>query len=200
MLYNALMAFCCGPQDEWSGWVSQCGGKCKKQSLHSICMEKDATAASEAYIKRPSNLTVFNFGQHFCAGSLHRTYREYQLHVDRIVSTIGNMSAHETRRLAWHETNMMPFRTDSWIQAYGDQRTNTKLRVYNWYATKEMQGIGIPVIPAFAQTLPLFSGSADDAHIPVEFIRESSLKFVLLLVSEGDAQADAIRASANKTT
>jgi hypothetical protein len=49
------------------------------------------------------------------------------------------------------------------------------------YATEKMKKLGIPIIPAFAQTLPLFSGSVDDAHIPVEYLSVSSLAFVLSL-------------------
>ena len=200
MLYNSLLTFSCGPQDEWSGWESQCGGNCKTQNLHQVCMEKDGTASSSAYIKRSSNVTFFNFGQHFCDGDRHRTFQEYRLHVDHIISKIGKMTSREKSRLVWHETNMMPFRTDTWIQAFGDQRTNTKILAYNWYATKEMKKIGIPIIPAFAQSLPLFSGSRDMAHIPGEFIAQSSLKFVFLFISQSDISTHTIPMTMFKTT
>jgi len=181
MLYNSLLTFACGQQSEWSGWESQCGGKCIEQNLVNICMQKDGTASSDAYINSNSNLTFINFGQHFCDGDRHGTFQDYKNHIDRIVSKISNMQLKAKRRLIWHETNTIPFRTDNWIQAYGDQRTNTKLLAYNLYASKEMRKIQIPIIPAFAQTLPLFSGSDDSAHIPIEFITQSSLQFVLLL-------------------
>ncbi len=144
-------------------------------------MRKDGLASGFTF---SGDLNVINFGQHFCDGERRKTFKQYQRQVDHVVNSIKSMSPAQRNKVVWHETNMMPLRKDPWIRGYGDQRTNSKLSAYNMYATAEMKKLGIPIIPAFAQTLPLGSGSMDDAHIPVEYITVSSLAFVLALACD----------------
>ena len=178
MLHKALLTYMCGQQKDWSGWESQCGGACIRGDMQRICMRKDGLASGFSF---SGDLTVINFGHHFCDGERRKTFKQYQLQVDNIAKRIKSMSPEQRNKVVWHETNMMPLRKDLWIRGYGDQRTNIKLAAYNMYATGKMKKLGIPIIPAFAQTLPLFSGSVDDAHIPVEYLSVSSLAFVLSL-------------------
>lgn len=185
MLYNALLTYVCGPQKEWSGFDSQCGRACKQGHMQNVCMKKDGTAARESFANASMDLTIINFGQHFSAGYAHKTFREYQLRVDQLATKIKSLSPAQRRTIVWHETNMMPLRKDMWIQSYGDQRTNTKIAAYNLYASAEMQKLGVPIIPSFIQTLPLFAGSHDDAHIPVPYLTQSSLTYVLALACLG---------------
>lgn len=183
MLFSSLMTFLCGKQEAWSGWSSQCGGNCQR-GMEKVCMRKDGTASSPSFMDTSADLTFINFGQHFCDGEHHLTFRDYQLHVDRVMQKITALSASRRSHVIWHESNMMPFRKDEWVRGFGDQRTNIKLAAYNQYATLLMKRNGIPVIPAFAQTMALSAGTADDAHIPIELLAESTLKFVLAFACE----------------
>jgi hypothetical protein len=102
-----------------------------------------------------------NIGQWFCDGERHLAYKDYQTNIDRLVQKIRSRDAGGGRRwneVVWHETDIMFLRADDWIRAYGDQRTNIKIAKYNEYATAEMKKVGVPIIPSFAITLPLFAG------------------------------------------
>ena len=190
MLYNALLTYICGQQKEWSGWNSQCGGSCQKGGLDRICMRKDGTGSHASFMNTSGLLTFINFGQHFCDGERRRSFREYQKHVDALVQKIKKLDSASRAKVIWHETNMIPLRKDPWIRGYGDQRTNVKIALYNQYASNQMRSLEIPIIPSFSQTLPLFAGSLDSAHIPIKFQSVSTLKFVLSLLCSSPEPED----------
>eukprot|EP00802_Teleaulax_amphioxeia_P010227 Tamp_10253.p1 GENE.Tamp_10253~~Tamp_10253.p1 ORF type:complete len:581 (+),score=40.33 Tamp_10253:44-1786(+) len=184
MLYNTVLTYVCGQQKEWSGWNSQCGGSCKKGGMDTICMRKDGTASGASFMDTSGLLTFINFGQHFCDGERHRSFRDYQRHVDALVQKIRKLDPTSRAKVIWHETNMIPLRKDAWIRGYGDQRTNIKIALYNRYASNQMKSVGVPIIPSYSITLPLFAGSHDSAHIPIQYQMVSTLKFVLSLVCQ----------------
>ena len=194
-LYEAVVSFACqaGP-DVWKSkkydfWKPRvCGGPCVG-NLHGVCYIRDTSAETSNFPDADADLVFINFGQHFCSGEGQKSFRDYAVRVDQVVERVRNMSTTARKKIVWHETNMQPLRKDPWVQGYGDQRTNTKLKHYNQYATRQMQGLGVPVIPAFSQTLPLFTSSwgepvDEPAHIPVKYLFESSVKFVLALLCE----------------
>jgi len=133
MLYNSLLTFVCGPQVDWTGWNTQCGGACRRQKLSNVCMRKDGTASSHNFMDTSAYMTFVNFGAHFCHGSNHKKSQDYRNKVDDLVQRIKKMDQASKSKVIWHETNMIPIRDDNWIKAYGDQRTNIKLAAYNLY-------------------------------------------------------------------
>ena len=184
MLHHTLITFACGVQGKWTGWDTQCGGRCHNLTgeLKSICVIKDGTASRSTFVDSSAFTTFVNFGQHFCDGERHKTYREYTARVNWLIQKLKGLDNEARSRVVWHETNQVPLRKDSWTRGYGDQRTNIKIAMYNQYATSEIKKLGIPIIPAFAQTLSLNAGGHDGAHFNFQVLSESSLRFALALL------------------
>ena len=180
MVYTAVLEWACGgAQQEWGGWESQCADASKRGPLPKVCTRKDGLGAG--HLDAVADLSIINMGQWFCDGERRLTFNDYKTAVDRLVQKIQARDTAGRRKVVWHETNHQPLRADSWIQAYGDQRTNVKIAVYNQYATAEMRKASVTVLPAWAISLPLFAGNPDEAHVPTIFLIKSTVKFVAAL-------------------
>ena len=152
--------------------------------LEGLCVIADGLAGDTSFMLHDNvDLVIANFGHHWIDGERRRTVTSYKQHVDTIVDRIRSRNSTSLLgKLVWYENNAMYPRKDAWIQGYSDQRTNVKIRVMNEYANAQMKMLGIPIIPAFSQTMAVVTSCEDIAHFDLSILQQSVAQFVLGLL------------------
>jgi hypothetical protein len=186
-LRNSLVMLVCGV-----AYHVEVGGcmqdSCPGFDLRGLCSYADGTASDPAFMLRDDiDLYVANFGHHFIDGAHRLPISAYKQHVDLVVSKIiAANSSLLMSKLVWYESNAMIFGKGSWVIGYEDQRTNVKIRMMNKYANKKIKDLGIPIIPAFTQTLAASVLSKDGAHFDFHILYQSAAQVLLGILCPND--------------
>ena len=157
-LFNGFLTYACGGKGAiYDTWHSdQCIDDrllCKGPGFKNICLKDDSDGTNIGNLAGV-DLTVQNFGQHPADGAHHWTFDHYKQQANSLAAKLsGQDKAVRKKKFLWHETNAMMFRKDSWIIAYNDWRTNSRIGAYNLHATAKMKELDVGIIPTFRQTL-----------------------------------------------
>jgi hypothetical protein len=178
-LRNSLVLLACGLtlHVQTFGCVQVCPG------LEGLCAVADGLGELPSFLMDDPqfDLIIANFGHHWIDGERRRSVSSYRRRIDALAERMlqTNVSALSKQRVIWYESNAQPLVKDAWIQGYMDQRTNVKLRLMNAYATAVMRSLGVPIIPAFTQTVATILHNVDSAHMDLLILHQSAAQFIL---------------------
>eukprot|EP01065_Artemidia_motanka_P015513 TRINITY_DN19295_c0_g1_i2.p1 TRINITY_DN19295_c0_g1~~TRINITY_DN19295_c0_g1_i2.p1 ORF type:complete len:612 (+),score=174.39 TRINITY_DN19295_c0_g1_i2:52-1887(+) len=125
---------------------------------------------------RCSDLLMVNAGQHQADGRNRWSFKRYS----RLLYVVAKWRMRWPQSVAWHQTNALPFRMDKYHREVQDQRTLSRLRVFNALA-----GGLFPahrVLPSFDHTLPFAIHTEDNAHYPARILQQSVAQHILNMV------------------
>jgi hypothetical protein len=146
------------------------------RDLSGVCHLSDRLGECKQ-IRPIRDLIVTNFGLHNMLRMW--TFEEFSRALDTIVA---DASDGWIGRFAWHEINAVAYRKDIWTLAKGQPQTNIKISLFNAKAAQRFKALGLPIIPAFAQTLALTQSTRDVAHYDPQVLQQSTMQFVLGLL------------------
>merc|ERR1712139_538845 len=94
----------------------------------------------------------------------------YKKGVSEYVTALKQQLPQNQGKVAWHETNALPFREDWFVKSAGDWRTYQRLQLYNEQTTPTFQDLGVPVIASYEPTYSMSLHAFDPSHYPKEII------------------------------